>query len=194
MDDFSGNKVSGTSVTAKKNIAISIQRPTTMQKRTRRGFSSYANLWDATQDIQYDKNTPIVDQTVVKTIYDPCPPGFCLPPAILFSGMSISNQFTQVSTKISDVADLNALYPSAHGVTIYGGLNKTGDKIFNPALGAIESTENYQLLYLDEEADLWTAGGSDQNYVFWSFTTNQVIHVGSSPKDSGLPVRGIKEQ
>lgn len=194
MDDFSGNKVSGTTVTAKKNIAISIQRPTTMQKRTRRGFSSYANLWDATQDIQYDKNTPIVDQTVVKTIYDPCPPGFCLPPAILFSGMSISNQFTQVSTKISDVADLNALYPSAHGVTIYGGLNKTGDKIFNPALGAIESTDNYQLLYLDEEADLWTAGGSDQNYVFWSFTTNQVIHVGSSPKDSGLPVRGIKEQ
>lgn len=195
MDDFSGNKVSGTTITAKKNIAISIQRPTTMQKRTRRGFSSYANLWDATQDIQYDKYTPIVDQTVVKTIYDPCPPGFCLPPAILFSGMSISNQFTEVSTKVSDVADLNALYPSAHGVTIYGGLNKTGDKIFNPALGAIESTNDYQLLYLDEEADLWTAtGGSNRNYVFWSFTTNQVIHVGSSPKDSGLPVRGIKEQ
>lgn len=195
MDDFSGNKVSGTTITAKKNIAISIQRPTTMQKRTRRGFSSYANLWDATQDIQYDKYTPIVDRTVVKTIYDPCPPGFCLPPAILFSGMSISNQFTKVSTKVSDVADLNALYPSAHGVTIYGGLNKTGDKIFNPALGAIESTNDYQLLYLDEEADLWTAtGGSNRNYVFWSFTTNQVIHVGSSPKDSGLPVRGIKEQ
>ena len=195
MDDFSGNTVSGTTIRAKKDIAISIQRPTTMQKRTRRGSSSYANLWDATQDIQYDKYTPIVDQTVVKTIYDPCPPGFCLPPAILFSGMSISNQFTQVSTKISDVADLNALYPSAHGVTIYGGLNKTGDKIFNPALGAIESTNDYQLLYLDEEADLWTAtGGSNRNYVFWSFTTNQVIHVGSSPKDSGLPVRGIKEQ
>ena len=195
MDDFSGNTVSGTTIRAKKDIAISIQRPTTMQKRTRRGFSSYANLWDATQDILYDKYTPIVDQTVVKTIYDPCPPGFCLPPAILFSGMSISNQFTQVSTKVSDVADLNALYPSAHGVTIYGGLNKTGDKIFNPALGAIESTNNYQLLYLDEEADLWTAtGGSNRNYVFWSFTTNQVIHVGSSPKDSGLPVRGIKEQ
>lgn len=194
MDDFSGNTVSGTTIRAKKDIAISIQRPTTMQKMPRRS-SSYANLWDATQDIQYDKYTPIVDQTVVKTIYDPCPPGFCLPPAILFSGMSISNQFTQVSTKISDVADLNALYPSAHGVTIYGGLNKTGDKIFNPALGAIESTDNYQLLYLDEEADLWTAtGGSNRNYVFWSFTTNQVIHVGSSPKDSGLPVRGIKEQ
>ena len=195
MDDFSGNTVSGTTIRAKKDIAISIQRPTTMQKMPRRGFSSYANLWDATQDILYDKYTPIVDQTVVKTIYDPCPPGFCLPPAILFSGMSISNQFTQVSTKISDVADLNALYPSAHGVTIYGGLNKTGDKIFNPALGAIESTNDYQLLYLDEEADLWTAtGGSNRNYVFWSFTTNQVIHVGSSPKDSGLPVRGIKEQ
>ena len=195
MDDFSGNTVSGTTIRAKKDIAISIQRPTTMQKRTRRGFSSYANLWDATQDIQYDKYTPIVDRTVVKTIYDPCPPGFCLPPAILFSGMSISNQFTKVSTKVSDVADLNALYPSAHGVTIYGGLNKTGDKIFNPALGAIESTNDYQLLYLDEEADLWTAtGGSNRNYVFWSFTTNQVIHVGSSPKDSGLPVRGIKEQ
>ncbi len=194
MDDFSGNTVSGTTIRAKKDIAISIQRPTTMQKMPRRS-SSYANLWDATQDIQYDKYTPIVDQTVVKTIYDPCPPGFCLPPAILFSGMSISNQFTEVSTKVSDVADLNALYPSAHGVTIYGGLNKTGDKIFNPALGAIESTNDYQLLYLDEEADLWTAtGGSNRNYVFWSFTTNQVIHVGSSPKDSGLPVRGIKEQ
>ena len=194
MDDFSGNTVSGTTIRAKKDIAISIQRPTTMQKMPRRS-SSYANLWDATQDIQYDKYTPIVDQTIVKTIYDPCPPGFCLPPAILFSGMSISNQFTKVSTKVSDVADLNALYPSAHGVTIYGGLNKTGDKIFNPALGAIESTNDYQLLYLDEEADLWTAtGGSNRNYVFWSFTTNQVIHVGSSPKDSGLPVRGIKEQ
>lgn len=179
---------------AKKDIAISIQRPTTMQKRPPKGFSSYMNLWNATNNIAYNKNTPIEDQTVVKTIYDPCPPGFCLPPAILFSGMSISNQFTQVSTKISDVADLNALYPSAHGVTIYGGLNKTGDKIFNPALGAIESTENYKLLYLDEEANLWTASGSRTSYVFWSFRTNQVIHVGSSFKDSGLPVRGIKEQ
>ncbi len=194
MDDFSGNKVSGTTITAKKDIAISIQRPTTMQKKPRRGFSGYMNLWDATQNIAYSQNTPIEDQTVVKTIYDPCPPGFCLPPAILFSGMSISNNFTKVSTVINDVADLNALYPSAHGVTIYGGLNKTGDKIFNPALGAIESTKNYQLLYLDEEADLWTASGKGTSYVFWSFTTNQVIHVGSSPKDSGLPVRGIKEQ
>ena len=189
IEYFSSRRTSS----AKKDIAISIQRPTTMQ-RPRSGFSSYMNLWDATNNIAYNKNTPIEDQTVVKTIYDPCPPGFCLPPAILFSGMSISNQFTQVSTKISDVADLNALYPSAHGVTIYGGLNKTGDKIFNPALGAIESTNDYQLLYLDEEADLWTASGSNRNYVFWSFTTNQVIHVGSSPKDSGLPVRGIKEQ
>lgn len=194
MDDFSGNKVSGTTSRAKKDIAISIQRPTTMQKMPSKRFSSYMNLWDATNNIAYSKNTPIEDQTVVKTIYDPCPPGFCLPPAILFSGMSISNQFTQVSTKISDVADLNALYPSAHGVTIYGGLNKTGDKIFNPALGAIESTENYKLLYLDEEANLWTASGSSTSYIFWSFTTNQVIHVGPSYKDSGLPVRGIKEQ
>ena len=179
---------------AKKDIAISIQRPTTMQKRPPKGFSSYMNLWDATNNIAYSKNTPIEDQTVVKTIYDPCPPGFCLPPAILFSGMSISNQFTQVSTKISDVADLNALYPSAHGVTIYGGLNKTGDKIFNPALGAIENTKNYQLLYLDEEANLWTASGSSTSYVYWSFMLGQEIQVGSSFKDGGLPVRGIKEQ
>lgn len=165
-----------------------------MQKMPSKRYSSYMNLWNAIQNIEYNSKTPIEDQTVVKTIYDPCPPGFCLPPAILFSGMSISNNFTQVSTVIKDVADLNALYPSAHGVTIYGGLNKAGDKIFNPALGAIESTNDYQLLYLDEEADLWTATGSNRNYVFWSFTTNQVIHVGSSPKDSGLPVRGIKEQ
>lgn len=194
MDDFSGNTVSGTTITAKKDIAISIQRPTTMQKMPSESYSSYMNLWNAIQNIEYKSKTPIKDQTVVKTIYDPCPPGFCLPPAILFSGMSISNKFTKVSTKIKDVADLNALYPSAHGVTIYGGLNKTGDKIFNPALGAIESTNDYQLLYLDEEADLWTASGKGTSYVFWSFTTNQAIHVGSSPKDSGLPVRGIKEQ
>lgn len=152
------------------------------------------NLWNAIQNIEYESKSPIEDQTVVKTIYDPCPPGFCLPPAILFSGMSISNQFTQVSTKISDVADLNALYPSAHGVTIYGGLNKTGDKIFNPALGAIENTKNYQLLYLDEEANLWTASGGSTNYVYWSFMLGQEIQVGSSFKDGGLPVRGIKEQ
>lgn len=108
--------------------------------------------------------------------------------------MSIGKKFTKVSTVISDVADLNALYPSAHGVTIYGGLNKTGDKIFNPALGAIESTKNYQLLYLDEEAVLWTAGGGLKNYVFWSFMLGEKIQVGSSFKDAGLPVRGIKEQ
>mgnify|MGYP001126910875 FL=1 len=194
MDDFSGNKVSGTPITAKKDIAISIQRPTTMQKITNKRYSSYMNLWNAIQNIAYKSKTPIEDQTVVKTIYDPCPPGFCLPPAILFSGMSISNNFTEVSTKVSDVADLNALYPSAHGVTIYGGLNKTGDKIFNPALGAIENTDNYQLRYLDEEANLWTASGKGTSYVFWSFMLKQAIHVGSSSKDSGLPVRGIKEQ
>lgn len=195
IEDFSKKKVSGTRIVASKDIAISIQQPTTMQKMpTSKRYSSYMNLWNAIQNIEYKNETPIEDQTVVKTIYDPCPPGFCLPPAILFSGMSISNNFTQVSTVIKDVADLNALYPSAHGVTIYGGLNKTGDKIFNPALGAIESTNDYQLLYLDEEADLWTATGSNRNYVYWSFMLKQATQVGSSPKDSGLPVRGIKEQ
>ena len=48
--------------------------------------TSYYNLWDANRT-----KTGASDNITVKTVYDPCPPGFKIPNGNTFTGFSTSN-------------------------------------------------------------------------------------------------------
>ena len=78
------------------------------------GISRYSNYWNAAQN-----NFGVSDINVVKTVYDPCPVGFVVPPASAFSGMSLIKW-------ISDAKARYTRYPGdTEGIVLYGRLTWT---------------------------------------------------------------------
>ncbi|AVM57158.1 fimbrillin family protein [Bacteroides heparinolyticus] len=101
----------------------------------------YLNLWSADNDI-----TTHNDNIVVKTIYDPCPVGYKLPP---------SNGFTGFTTTGTNAGEVNKKGAWNEGWNLYCGKNMTGDTVFFPASG-------YRLY---DSGGVWRQG---QYGVYWS--------------------------
>ena len=90
------------------------------------GDGKYSNLWNATQAKFTSSSTAAENAAdVVKTIYDPCPVGTCMPP---IGSMT-------VFSKDNANGDFNL------GYTFFTAPNKTGDTVFYPAVGSM-STSN----------------------------------------------------
>lgn len=93
------------------------------------GDNTYANLWSADNNV-YTAN----DENVIKTIYDPSPVGFKLPPSNAFTG------FTTTGESVSTLSQINGEWDSSlKGWNFYtdSSKNKT---IFFPASGYRFST------------------------------------------------------
>ena len=92
------------------------------------GDCTYANLWSA--DNNKDKYVDTAnDENVIKTIYDPSPVGFKLPPSNAFTG------FTTTGEYVSTLSQINGEWDSSlKGGNFYtdSSKNKT---IFFPASG-----------------------------------------------------------
>lgn len=107
------------------DIAAYIQNPTVYNLNSG-GDGKYSNLWNGTQGAFSSSATSDANALpVVKTIYDPCPPGCCLPPIGAFSAFSKDNT----------EGDFN------DGYLFYSAPGKTGQTIFFPATGSM-STSN----------------------------------------------------
>ncbi|MBR6433551.1 MAG: fimbrillin family protein, partial [Bacteroides sp.] len=87
--------------------------------------NKYINLWSADNN-----NTSANDNNVVKTIYDPCPAGYKMPPSNVFTGFTTTGQNTTTSLQF------NVSGAWDKGWNFYCGLNKTGDTVFFPATGS----------------------------------------------------------
>lgn len=116
------------------------------------GDNTYANLWSADNNV-YTAN----DENVIKTIYDPSPVGFKLPPSNAFTG------FTTTGEYVSTLSQINGEWDSSlKGWNFYtdSSKNKT---IFFPASG-------YRLCSNGGAYDVvsygycWSAGPSSQFY------------------------------
>lgn len=100
-----------------------ILKPDVMQNQSS-GDNTYANLWSADNNV-YTAN----DENVIKTIYDPSPVGFKLPPSNAFTG------FTTTGEYVSTLSQINGEWDSSlKGWNFYtdSSKNKT---IFFPASG-----------------------------------------------------------
>ena len=111
---------------------------------------TYLNLWSADNNVYRPNNIP-----VVKTIYDPCPVGYKIPPYNAFTGFSTTGVGTITQSQF------NVQGPWNNGWNFHCGLNHTGSTVFFPASGhrSPGSSDPYSL---GEEFKLWTAGTEDE--------------------------------
>lgn len=115
--DINGSTITGISYSnSSVTMGVNIQNPTTFYYNTTTYGPTnvtYYNKWDA-----QNKNTNIVTTATKKTVYDPCPPGFCVPTSNLFTFMS--NSYRKMTEYDSDGAVFNT--------------NTTGDDLWWPFL------------------------------------------------------------
>lgn len=176
--------ISGTSVTgfsfssSSSSIADYIQNPTTYYSKC----STYYNLWDAHND--RDKN---VTTATKKTIYDPCPPGFCVPTGNLY--------YFMVGNSGSSRSDANWTTDQGKtwSATTYSSCT-TGNDLFFPAAG----------YHNNSSGSLGSVGSVG---LYWSATPNTTtmgfsLYVNSSnwnggyysPTARGFSVRPVAEE
>lgn len=116
------------------------------------GDNTYANLWSADNNV-YTAN----DENVIKTIYDPSPVGFKLPPSNAFTG------FTTTGEYVSTLSQINGEWDSSlKGWNFYtdSSKNKT---IFFPASGYRDSS-NGGAGTVGGYGCCWSAGPYSLNY------------------------------
>lgn len=133
------------------SLAAYISHPD-MYNMDSNGDNTYANLWNATQAKFSSSNTSTENAAaVVKTVYDPCPVGTCLPPVgawTAFASNNIDGAFN-------------------YGYAFYAGPNKTGGTTFYPATGSM-STMN--LTSTKVAASLSKVG---TGFSYWSANANK---------------------
>ena len=89
----------------------------------------YNNLWNADNNVYTPNDAP-----VVKTIYDPCPVGYKMPPSNAFTGFTTTGENTGIPSQFNVSGTFN------NGWNFYCGLKKTGDTVFFPASGWREAS------------------------------------------------------
>ncbi|WP_315087710.1 fimbrillin family protein, partial [Bacteroides heparinolyticus] len=142
----------------------------------------YANLWSADNTV-YTTN----DNPVVKTIYDPCPASYKMPPSNVFTGFTTTGQYT------SNSSQFNVQGPWNKGWNFYCGLNHTGDTVFFPASG-YRNASSAVPYYVGSYAYNWTAGPY-HTYFGWSlfFDSGYVYPLSSYGRSNGFGVRAAQE-
>ena len=88
------------------------------------GDGTYSNLWNATQDTFVTSSTNAANAApIVKTVYDPCPVGTCLPPVGAWTAFTSSN--------------IDGAFN--YGYAFFAGPDKTGGTTFYPATGSMST-------------------------------------------------------
>ena len=138
------------------NVKNTIKNPCTFYKTggnynnwTQRPDFFY-NYWDATCD-----STGFIEKTVVKTIYDPCPRGFCVPNARVFTGFTATGNNTDDSSLFSVASSWNNGWDFR---TISGG-----SSIFFSASGYRDGN-NGGISEAGSYGYCWTSGNYSENY------------------------------
>ena len=90
----------------------------------------YFNLWSMQTTSQGDAS-----KTLVKTVYDPCPVGFTMPPVKTFSGV------TTTGTTNTNNKDINALGNWDQGWHFYAKDSSSPSTVYYPAIGSRTAKE-----------------------------------------------------
>ena len=116
------------------NISIvnAIQNPGTFYTDGNKWGTEYRyfNLWSMQTTSQTDAS-----KTLVKTVYDPCPVGFSMPPLKTFSGVTITGK-TNTNNK-----DINALGDWDQGWHFYAKDSSSPSTVYYPAIGSRTAKE-----------------------------------------------------
>ncbi len=178
----------------KQNIAVSIQKPEKRMSNKYRGCT-YTNLWNADESVLDVLQTNV---NLVKTVYDPCPVGFCVPGSRAFTG------FTTNGRSQKTMAGINADGGFDQGFSFYTGANKTGSTFFFPASGYSSRNSSGQLRDVSDLGHYWTSvrrnpdGTEKEKNEAWGLgfyvTPSLYLNpIGSIPMINGCSIRGVKQ-
>ena len=144
------------------------------------GDNTYANLWSTDNNV-YTAN----DENVIKTIYDPSPVGFKLPPSNAFTGFTTTGDVTGTFSQINGTWD-----SSLKGFNFFTDANKT---IFFPASG-YRDYSNGRVRYVGTGGWCWSAVPfyQDQGYRL-RFLGPRVSLFGSNSRAYGCGLRSSQE-
>ena len=160
-----------------------ILKPDVMQSQYY-GDNTYANLWSADNNV-YTAN----DENVIKTIYDPSPVGFKLPPGNVFTGFTTTGGSTSTSSEINGTWSSSSL----KGWNFYTDSSKS-KTIFFPASG-YRYRSNGMVSNVSSDGFYWSAVPSSPTkgrYLY--FYSLQVIPLSTSNyRAVGFGVRSSQE-
>ena len=175
---------------ANRCISLGIRKPGVMN-RYKWGDHRYINLWNV-KNVNTDYKTPNDDE-VVKTIYDPCPVGFHLPPSNAFTG------FTSTGATIYEETDPTTFNIKAtldHGWMFYGNPEGSGDIIFVPVTGFRNYDLNgeYFTLYDLGVCSLWHQASSGNSATMYTgIYPDEIVYARTVGKGRALSVRAVHE-
>lgn len=157
----------------------------------------YFNLWNA-DNTAADVN----NDTVVKTVYDPSPVGYCLPPVNAFTGTtaygSMASGESAYGYMFNSPYTSSADYDANNGWVFYcnrmadmGRYDPDGGTIYFPAMGFRGSSG----VFGSGSGRYWTGTAISTDYGGnFSFSSYQIDPRIDSNRYSGMPVRPIREQ
>jgi hypothetical protein len=187
--DIDGNPVTGIVLdneNTSATIAANIKAPTTFRYKADNTFS---NLWNAQTGSTEDVST-----ATVKTVYDPCPPGFCVPTDNLYSyfGSLTVVKFPWDDERMGRIYTLTTETTEGNTVT-----TTTTPTVFFPAQGKRDYRN--QMVDVDRISSFWSATGFvDSNskkkaHVF--YISDRGLAVSSyQSRGVGSPVRAVAEE
>ena len=159
-----------------------ILKPDVMQYQAS-GDNAYANLWSVDNTV-YTAN----DNPVVKTVYDPSPVGFKLPPGNVFTGFTTTGGSTSTSSEINGTWSSSSL----KGWNFYTDSSKS-KTIFFPASG-YRNRSNGGANVVGSNGYCWSAGpGYQNNGRYLLFSSPNVNALGSGYRAYGFGVRSCQE-
>ena len=165
------------------SVAESIKNPCTFYKYDRNynfnwvQLNYYYNFWDATCE-----SAGATEKVIVKTIYDPCPRGFTVPNARVFTG------FTSTGNNTNKVEQLNVIGSFANGWYFKKNENDSSGAFF-PASGY----RNGGLTFVGISGDYWSAGVYyATGAYFLYFGSGYVFPLLNNNRADAFPVRPVK--
>ena len=146
---------------------------------------SYDNLWSAD-----NTGVGLNDNSVVKTVYDPCPVGFKMPPTKAFSGFTSNGQ--NDGTMNVDGTDNLQTFQSNFGHNLWTSSSKTATINF-PASG-YRFNDDGSLLNVGVSGCYWSALPSDTDSGFYlGITLSNVFPLNYNNQSYGFAVRPVSE-
>ena len=182
----------GTADGANGEIANTIKHPYTFNKSRRMDYLYY-NLWDTNcNETSSTSITTARFEPVKKSVYDPCPPGFCLPPNGAFTG------FTKIGAYAAAGSEKNT-----YGLFSYGWHFRTvllgepdaaiDPTIFFHASGYRSNNGNIQGNFGSEGA-YWSSVPNSVSYgCRLNFAVGRVFPMSSYDNSAGFVLRPVKE-
>ncbi|MBQ9463253.1 MAG: hypothetical protein IJU68_06305 [Bacteroidales bacterium] len=160
------------------DLAAFIRHPS-VYNITSGGDNKYVNAWNAAQ-----ANLGSTDK-VVKTVYDPCPVGFCLPPIAAFTAFSPANTTDGFN----------------HGWTFYAKPDKGGETTFFPACGSMSTSNTTStsvfgaLRNVGFQCSYWSGNPNQLNSAYYMYGTNTSVNTNyGSYRQYVYPIRAAKEK